>query len=503
MAFRVSGEGNTTGKSQHKTKAWCTVGSNIISSTGTAGYPISLVDSGKTKLGLDTTGKKDPRTPRPAFARGVGLTPRLFEYLMNTHPTPFEASASKYLPTVSRHVENVAPSKNVFAQYWCPVVVVDSVGARHVLHVDPLVVRAYRRTVADELQHVRDKRKRMLGRIQHIRQDFPQTQAQDIATRLKREIADAEEHANETLLPSLPESTSVLHVFLEVTPYMLQLESVCQRLAQELPEVLAAAGVQRISFSVLSSDRHGSNSNSRGVESLPTLAPFNCKDPEAWSSACDWLSTLRCPAPPGRSRKSNIPHSLHFAKALRWATASEAFEESCKTAVLLMACSQPADLEACVGLARRSNVSLQLVGIFGLAPDDPEPGLQQLADASAPGSSLRLFFGHTYWEQFIAAREQQLRVAEESLGHAGGSVDSADRFTGDSDVVSANVLEMRLIERVMRECYSEEQQCEEELTCATRVFERKLIDREDLLGILRANKVRALTTQTRAPYTAR
>jgi len=284
------------------------------------------------------------------------------------------------------------------------------------------------------------------------------------------------------LVAALPAETSALHVFLEVTPYMLQLELACQHLLQELPAVLAAAGVHRLSFSILGDDSVKND--------LPTLPPFDCNDPEAVNVASEWLKSLRAPAPPDTlpDKKSKASGGFSFARALRWATTSEALLGSTNSSVLLLACSKPADLEACIGLARRSNVSLQVVGVFGRSPEDPESGLQELVDAAAPGSSLKLFFGPSYWSKFIAARERQLRVAEESAGASG----TADRLAGDTEIVSAKVFEMRLIERVMRECYSEEQQCEAELTCATRVFERTLIEREDLLGVLRGDDHRSV-----------
>merc|ERR1712039_253624 len=53
-------------------------------------------------------------------------------------------------------------------------------------------------------------------------------------------------------------------------------------------------------------------------------------------------------------------------------------------------------------------------------------------------------------------------------------------------VVSPKVFEMRLIERIMWECYIEELRCEEELSCAGKVLERTLVDREDILATMRS-----------------
>lgn len=504
-----AGNESMAGKSHNKAKAWSAIGSTIVGAGGT----LSIVQSDRARHGLETTGKKgpDPRTPRPGFVQGTGLTPRLFDHLMKAKPAPVEALPSSYLPTISRHVESVAPSKNVFAQYWCPVVVEDKVGGRHMLHVDPLVVRTFRRTVADELQHVREKRKRMLKRIRHIRQDFPQIEARDASARLRREIDDAQARADEQLLVKFPasERVSTLHIFLEVSPQMIQLEMVCRQLIQELPAALETASVQRVSFNILGSGSPNHSTSAPG-DQVSMLAPFDCQDSAAWTAACAWLLSLRSSAPLNETPQGKEHRALHFTNGLRWVTTSEAFSvdsvAQSKPAVLLLACSKPADLEACIDLARRSSVPLHIVGVFGLSAEDPEPGLQQLTDAAAEGSSFRLFFGSVYWSQFISTREQQLRVLHERSEDSLQGVGAADKISGDNEIVSGKIFEMRLIERVMRECYSEEQQCEEELTCATRVFERTLIEREDLLAVLRgANSIRssAAPSQMILPATAR
>lgn len=478
------------GKSEHKakTKAWTALGANII---GTSGYGTATLLKARTS----TTQKAlDARKSRPAFVpeRGIGLTPRLFDALMHGNPAPVEALPSSYLPTISRHVESIAPSKQVFAQYWCPVVVENKAGSRQIMHVDPIVVRSFRRTVAEELQHVRGKRSRMLKRIKHIREEFPHSESSDIAARLRREIDAAKGRADEMLLRPLPESISALHICLEVTPYMLQLELVCQRLVQELPAALAAAGVQRITFSTLSSE-------SSGADALPSLPPFDWRDAEAWSVACEWLSALRTPLSAKASLEGKTQCGFTFGKALRWATTCEAFDASSSPAVMLVSCSKPLDIEACIALARRSGAPLQMLGVFGLSPEDPESGLQELADAAATGSSFGLFFGSAYWSQFVAARERQLQTLE------GAQAADSKVLSGDHEIVSAKVFEMRLIERIMLECYSEEQQCEEELTCATRVFERTLVEREDLLSVLRSGRINSHTASLQAtmPATAR
>merc|ERR1712137_694821 len=125
---------------------------------------------------------------------------------------------------------------------------------------------------------------------------------------------------------------------------------------------------------------------------------------------------------------------------------------------------------------------------------------QELVDAAAPSSSLRIFFGREYWSKFIAVRQQQIEVAEQN-----GSASEMIGNQNADEIVSPKVFEMRLIERVMRECYSEEQQCEEELTCATRVFERTLIDSEDIVAVLRGDRFNSVPRlhALMAPATAR
>jgi hypothetical protein len=424
----------------------------------------------------------------------------LFEALMHADPAPIEAQASTYLPAISKHVESVTPNKSVFAEYWCPVVVQDETGAQHVLHVDPLIIRQFRRTIAGELEYVREKRNRMLKRIQTIREELPKVQARETLRRLQREISDAKLHMDEHLLQPLPESTRTLHVFLEISPYMVQLDLICKYLLTELPSLLSISDARRVGLNVLSSDSQSDVSSS--------LAPFDWRDRAAWNTACEWLTELplqRLPAKGGSKKKKRPPQGFHFARAFRWATTVDALEdgnEEGKTVALLLACSIPLDLDECISMARRSNVVLQTIGVFGLSPEDPEPGLQELVDAAAHGSSLRIFFGQSYWTKFIAVRERQFQKTQQDA-NGGEAVENINQ--GEDEIVDPKVFEMRLIERIMRECYSEEQQCEQELTCATRVFERTLIDNEDLRAVLRGDHFRSLgfTHTPTAPATAR
>lgn len=485
--------------SHAKANHWSTLGNSIISNSTASNFDKTLEGlSGETL----TSRGAGPRKSRPPFTRGVGLTPRLFEALLRADLTPIEALPSAYVQTISRHVESVGPSKQVFSQYWCPVIVEDEKGERHVLHVDPIVIRKFRRTIAEELQHVKEKRERMQGRIQTIRQDFPHIHARDVILRLQREIAEAKGRVEEPLLQPFSEDTRTLHIFLEATPHMIQLELVCQYLLQELPCLLADSCVERVSLTALKANVVKSTMGPK----FPSLAPFDWKDPDSWSVACEWLAALKPQSVSSSKANKNKggarSQGFTFANEFRWASTCDALENG-KNVVLLLACSEPVDLDACIGLARRSNAVLQIVGVFGLSQDDPESGLQQLVDAAIPNSSLRMFFGSAYWKQFMAVRERQLQQAEQSEW----GVEASAAFVGnqgENEIVSGKVFELRLIERIMRECYSEEQQCEEELTCATRVFERTLVDTEEISAVLRDRSKKSWCSISRsAPASAR
>lgn len=424
------------------------------------------------------------------------MTPRLFEALVGAPDTTIAASVATYVPAISQHMQSVAPSKQVMAQYWCPVVVEDDIGARRVLHVDPLAVRKFRRSVAEELRCVQDKRRRMMQRIKSIRQDLPPARVKDVSARLGREITEAEEKASEPLLQSLPSGTQCLHVFLEATQHMMQLSLVCEHLMRELPAVMEEAGVHRVSLAILG----GINKHDPPPLEGATAA-----------EACAWLSALNAAYQsrplPGRRKTisckgANHAGNFNCASALQRAATAETLgkfgDSSGDSIVLLVVCSPPSDLDECVATMRRSDLVLQVVGVFGVSPDDPEPALQKLTDASAPNSSLHLFFGREYWTKFATVRRRQLnrlRLQRERHSTVVASADvdvganeqaSLDHDSEDSDVVSPKVFEMRLIERIMWECYMEEQRCEEELACAGKVLERTLVDREDILATMRA-----------------
>jgi len=280
---------------------------------------------------------------------------------------------------------------------------------------------------------------------------------------------------------------------------MVQLDLVREHLKKELPAVIASAGVERISFTAL---------DGSGKTDVPSLGsePLLCADPATLKMADDWLGSLCASvatqesAPRGRGAGASS-NSYRLSPALRWVTSFEALSGG-GSMVLLLACSRPSDsdLEVSIGIVRRSEVVLQVAGVFGTSPEDPEPSLQRLADAAAPGSMLHLFFGQTYWTRFIAARSKQLERVEREARLLDGESPDKSGDDGQGEIVSAKVFEMRLIERIMRECYSEEQQCEEELVCASRVLERTLVDQEDILAVLHQKAPMAIPA---APLTAR
>lgn len=454
------------------------------------------------------------------------MTPRLFEALAGSSARDstngaIEALPSMFVRSIKQHVESVKPSKQVMADLWRPVVVIDGAGRKHVLHVDPITVRQFRRTIADELKHVREKRRRMLRRIRELRKGFPEPRPCDVAARLRREVEEAQRRASEPLLRPLPPDITSLRVLVDVSAAMAQLELVCDRLAVELPEMLAAAGVRSLSLAALS-DQASSVSASLppvhldmgGAEALPMLA--------------QWLQGLRLlvPPPPALASASTVATSERRktgaagSKARRQRAGAgggprlaptlramlQADQVGPGTVILLVACSAPGDLAASEAVLRKGGAVLQVAGVFGSSPEDPEPSLQQLVDAAAPGGDMWLFFGPRYWAEFEAVRSRQLEAVEAKLREESERLDGCLDLWADGELVSPKVFEMRLIERIMRECYAEEQQCEEELTCATQVLERTLVPRDDILAVLRDDDGcggTALLPGAKVPLTAR
>eukprot|EP00927_Polykrikos_kofoidii_P061304 TRINITY_DN56159_c0_g1_i1.p1 TRINITY_DN56159_c0_g1~~TRINITY_DN56159_c0_g1_i1.p1 ORF type:complete len:559 (-),score=83.79 TRINITY_DN56159_c0_g1_i1:211-1887(-) len=489
----------------------------------------TFVNVGAHAISSSTSAPPPSTHQKPQLVRGVGLTPRLFETLAYSSKACLSSCAASYVPAISQYVESVAPSKNVMAQNFVPVVMEDEVGGRHAFHVDPIAIRQFRRRMGGELQQVQGKRERMLRRIRKIRNEFPAVHAYEQANRLQREIAEAESRINEPLVVPLPPKTPTLHVFVDVSRHMVQLDLVRSRLLEELPMVLESAGTRRVSFAALGAETCGApqytgprncsgaqdilhaanewlqdivaekiavsclavrDSNEHSMNEGTTAA---AKKLNACATAADngtYVGSSQFSKPPApRSNKDSNSCHIKLAGLLRKATSADALCDGDASVVLLIASSCPMaeELEACTALMRRSSTILQVVGVFGSSPQDPEPSLKQLSEAGAPGSSLRLFFGPIYWTNFARSRSLQMERVERELRKQRGDRESTDRPGGDDDneIVSSKVFEMRLIERVMRECYVEEQRCEEELVCATKLLERKALDREEVVAAFR------------------
>eukprot|EP00931_Biecheleriopsis_adriatica_P089901 TRINITY_DN63973_c0_g1_i1.p1 TRINITY_DN63973_c0_g1~~TRINITY_DN63973_c0_g1_i1.p1 ORF type:complete len:484 (+),score=103.63 TRINITY_DN63973_c0_g1_i1:23-1453(+) len=422
--------------------------------------------------------------------RGVGLTPRVFDALVKNSDSWMEALPTTYVKSINQHV-----SGNFMAQQWCPVVVEEPVGIRKVLYVDTLDVREFRLEVRQELSDVQDKRGRVLRRIKHIREQLPKAHPRLAVERLEREIKDAEVRAKEPLIKPLPEGVNQLTVWLEASPRMVLLESVCKSLEAELPAAMEAAGASKLSIIAVGLQHFGDRGRKGKADpeqrqELQDLELLDALSAEGRQAISDWLQRLSelaqasaaaVPRSQSRSRRGDDRsrgNCIRLADALKRGTMADALAGGGGTG-LLIACSPPSDLEACESQMARSEMVLQIAGVLGASSEDPELPFENLAIASARGSRLNLWFGQDYWVSFAEARRRQLehmRMHNPQLIHdeEGSSVPESVKATGE--VVSGEMLEMRLLERVLRECYVDEQRCQEELTCLNRVLEKTLVD---------------------------
>eukprot|EP00933_Yihiella_yeosuensis_P025764 TRINITY_DN1999_c3_g1_i1.p1 TRINITY_DN1999_c3_g1~~TRINITY_DN1999_c3_g1_i1.p1 ORF type:complete len:486 (-),score=109.57 TRINITY_DN1999_c3_g1_i1:176-1633(-) len=452
--------------------------------------------------------------------RGIGLTPRLFESLVKNPDAHLEALPATYVPAINHYVTSA-----MMAQTWCPVVVEEDSGLRRVLHVDPLAVRQFRSTVSQELKDVKEKRKRVIQRIQNIRKHLPQVPPRQQAERIEQEIEDAQVRASEPLTRPIPSGAWRLTVIIEVSPRMVQLQNVCKHLADELPTILQEAGTTQLSLVVVgtlialqkntSCDTEGKRSPSHKVDGesddfCTELELLDFSTSEALQAAQAWLNELALRGQkivssvssacqearhaPGTPKPMSKGSPLHLAETLRKTATADALAGG-GGAAIVVACSPPADTEACATLLQRSELVLQIAGVLGVSPEDPEQSLERLVNSAAPGSKLHLFFGHEYWTKFAAARSRQLefvRAFHPGLNNKGdedASFDPTEMAANLPDeVVSADMLEVRLLERIMRECYVEEQRCEEELACSGQVLARTLVDPEDVKAAMKIQK---------------
>ncbi|CAE8593297.1 unnamed protein product, partial [Polarella glacialis] len=425
------------------------------------------------------------------------------------------ALPATYVPSIRQHV-----ASTMLASCMCPVVVEEESGKRRVLHVDPLAVRNLRSILGEELRTVEEKKHRILRRFKNIRKKLPKAHPRLAAERLEREIHDAQARALDQLIRPLPKSARRLTVFVEASPRMVQLSLVCKQLADELPVILKEAGISLVTLVAVgggvcsqstvqlpcaegkkgSKVRQGGKDKGASDEAqLPELELAEVNTTEGVEATVDWLRRLSHAAnslggvAPGGGR-------LRLAHALTRATTADALAGG-GGAALLVACSPPSETEVCEALLRRSKMVMQIAGVLGSSPEDPEQSMEKLVNAAAPGSKLHLWFGKEYWMSFAAAREKQLefmRAFNPRLHDDEGSAydpDVVHQNRGFGEVISADILEIRLLERIMRECYVEEQRCEQELQCAGRVLARTLVDPEDVKAAMKQQQVVADHTE--------
>jgi len=407
----------------------------------------------------------------------IKLTPRLFQAIVGTDKTSAGSKANKhceaFVPTIA------GSGKDSMSKFWCPVIIEKPSGQRRVVCADRLAVRQFRKTIAEDLRHVQAKRQRLLQRLDNIRKgNPPKTDA--LISRLRREIKAAEMNmTQECLVPALPADAHDLHVLVEVTPAMVQLGMVCAQLAEELPLRMQQTGVRRLHLRALVP--RSSRSSQKIAPQLPAaLNDVDCSDEssgEVWQS---WLESLAKvslgddePLATGRGGRSPLKETtVELAPLLRRLVTQESFDVA-HSAVVLIACSAPLDFDCCLKLLRKSQISLQIGGVFGLAPEDPEQAFEQMVGAGAVTSQLKLFFGRTYWQRYITVQQQELERLCKQVQ------DCPEEALHDSSLVSSAALEYRLIERFMRECFAEEQRCVEEIVCACDVLRCKPLGVEE------------------------
>ncbi|CAK9054336.1 Dynein axonemal heavy chain 9 (Axonemal beta dynein heavy chain 9) (Ciliary dynein heavy chain 9), partial [Durusdinium trenchii] len=386
--------------------------------------------------------------------------PRKFEALVLHSDRHFDALPSEHVTTIHRHVHG-----NHMAENWCPVIVENEVGERWAVHLDPLLIRQHRMKVRQELFDVQEKRSMMLRRIHEIRQSLPKAEPEESRKCWEKELKEAEHRRNEPLVRAFPPNIRHVTVFLEVSMHMVQLELVGRHLKEELWPRLVASQVECLTLVALDGREIEVEVTETGRASLTAF--LDVLDPPPPRCLHSTQSQSR------RSRSTGTAPELFMAPQLSKAIATDALLGH--GAGLFVLCSKPADLEECEVLLKRSQLILQLCGVLGASPDDPEHSYERLVKAAAPGSALHLWFGAPYWDAFAAERRQHLEALRPLLQETqrlGGRLPAQLGVLGDGEVVSGAVLEIRLLERVMRECYVDEQRCEEELKILTQLLSK-------------------------------
>ncbi|CAL1171247.1 unnamed protein product [Cladocopium goreaui] len=385
--------------------------------------------------------------------RALGFTPRMFEALILGDDRHMEALPSEHIATIKRHVHG-----NHMAEHWCPVIVENELGQRWALHLDPLLVRQHRIKVRQELFDVQEKRARMLRRIKDIRATLPKAHPAESRACWEKELHEAEQRlSEECLVRQFPNGVKHVTVFLEISQQMVQLDLVCRHLKTELWPRLERAGAQSMTLSTLGT---GSRARWRDLE-----VECSQEGRQLFEEFLDKVCQER-PAAGGQGK------AICMAKRLRKAIDADALLG--RGAALFVLCSVPADAAECEQLLCRGQFTLQITGVLGASCEDPEICYERLIAAAAPGSALHLWFGEDYWKAFRAARRQQL----ESL-----SGDAQDSLASDGEVVSGEMLELRVLERLMRECYVDEQRCEEELKIMSQVLAKELCEAHDVKAV--------------------
>eukprot|EP00913_Durusdinium_trenchii_P027908 g26168.t1 len=386
------------------------------------------------------------------------------------------------------------------AENWCPVIVENEVGERWAVHLDPLLIRQHRMKVRQELFDVQEtlsfgerenQRSMMLRRIHEIRQSLPKAEPEESRKCWEKELKEAEHRRNEPLVRAFPPNIRHVTVFLEVSMHMVQLELVGRHLKEELWPRLVASQVECLTLVALDGREIEVEVTETGRASLTAF--LDVLDPPPPRCLHSTQSQSR------RSRSTGTAPELFMAPQLSKAIATDALLGH--GAGLFVLCSKPADLEECEVLLKRSQLILQLCGVLGASPDDPEHSYERLVKAAAPGSALHLWrlgvergrFGAPYWDAFAAERRQHLEALRPLLQETqrlGGRLPAQLGVLGDGEVVSGAVLEIRLLERVMRECYVDEQRCEEELKILTQLLSKELVEPHEVSVVRRSPRQR-------------
>eukprot|EP00435_Cladocopium_sp_Y103_P072714 s636_g41.t1 len=241
---------------------------------------------------------------------------------------------------------------------------------------------------------------------------------------------------------------------------LVQLDLVCRHLKTELWPRLERAGAQSLTLSTLGT---GSRARSAGRD-----LEVECSQEgrQIFEEFLDKVCQER-----EKVGEKGQGKAICMAKRLRKAIDADALLG--RGAALFVLCSVPADAAECEQLLCRGQFTLQITGVLGGSWEDPEICYERLIAAAAPGSALHLWFGEDYWNAFRAARRRQL----ESLSEG----DAQDSLAcSDGEVVSGEMLELRVLERLMRECYVDEQRCEEELKIMSQVLAKELCEAQDV-----------------------